>query len=149
MVQHKQAPEWLQLKLSGGEAATALEGPPGFRALSRAAPSLALPSSYRELSLDLIQQAINLNKRNASERRRVFGTGQLIDRRSAALMGKSSKKGGKKASPTGTASAGTSPTSHSPEPKSQVEEAPAEPEPVAHANGGALRGMGTPVSQRT
>ena len=64
-------------------------------------------------------------------------------------MGKSSKKGGKKASLTGTASAGTSPASHSPEPKSQVEGAPAEPEPVAHANGGVLRGMGTPVSQRT
>ena len=54
-------------------------------------------------------------------------------------MGKNSKKGGKKASPTGTASAGASPVSHSPEPKSQVEGAPPEPEPLAHANGGASR----------
>lgn len=64
-------------------------------------------------------------------------------------MGKSSKKGGKKASPTGTASAGTSPASNSPEPNSQAEGAPPEPEPVAHANGGALRAKGTLIFQLT
>ena len=61
MVQHKQAPA--PAEAFGGEAATALKGPPGFRALRRGAPSASAFPSYRELSLDLIQLAINKNQR--------------------------------------------------------------------------------------